>query len=316
MKPTTIVFFGASVTQQGINRAGVRVGYVPNVIERLERSHGQGLFEFHQMGYGSNHFSDAGYILLSEVLTLNPDLVVFEWFTTGLDAFDSAKLDFVIRSLLDCGTMVVSLVLPFKRTIGKPERPCIQQSRWYQRLGLHQINLNHEIGRALDLDICLRDEVHTNELGGAAYADIIAPALSSLLAGQLLPHDPGSEIVPLKDRTMAPIVSSRNMGDLTLMEGDTLKVSFANGSEVQLYGHSIIGPHSTTLDVRCGEVQHFVTLLDAWCTYERTCLKPLSQKIKLSTGTLEIRISDNDSISQEIRDKIPQEFRGRVKFHL
>lgn len=299
IKPTTIVFFGASVTQQGINREGVKVGYVPNVIDRLGQSLDSRSFEFHQMGYGSNHFSDAGYILFNEVLSLDPDIVVFEWFTTSLDTFDSAKLDFVIRTLIDRGTEVVSLVLPFKRVIGKPERPCIQQVRWYQRLGLHQINLNHEVGRAIDLDICLRDEVQTSEQGGVAYANLIGPVLQSLVEGKLPPHDPGSEIVPMTDRTTAPIVSTSNLEGLTLKPGDTLKVSFENGSCIQLYGYSTLGPYSPVLDVRCGDAHHSMTLFDKWCTYERTCLKAFSKDFNVTANTLEIRISDADPEPQE-----------------
>lgn len=291
MKKIKIVFYGASVTQQSTNRDGIKVGYVPNAIQLLFEKFGATQFDFHQMGYGSNHFNDAGFIKFNDVLAIKPDIIVMEWHSTGIGNFDPARYDFVIENLHKIGCKVISLILPLKRCVGKPERENIKQSRWYQRKGLIQINFYPLIGHEINLDACLRDEVHTNENGGIVYGEIVARIISDIFQGKLVESESGDEIEPVSDYKQAPLVSSFSLDGCDLNYSQSLVVKYQAKGAVQLFADSMIGPYSPVLDVKCGTVKQSISMWDQWCKYERRCLKPLTHPLRQTEGTVMVSIS-------------------------
>lgn len=276
MNKTNIVFYGASVTQQSTNRDGIKVGYAPNAMEIISELLGPDNFNFHQIGFGSNHFDDAGFIRFNEVLPLKPNIIILDWHSTGLSRFDPAKLDFVVEKLLDLDCKIISLVLPLKTYIGKPERDHIKQSRWYQKKGLIQINLYSMIGHEVQIENCLKDEVHTTENGGRVYGAIVARAILDTLRGNSIALDAGDEIEPASNYKSAPPVSSLDLADCNLDTTQKLTIEFRASGPVQLFVDSTIGPHSPLLEIECGKNKEMISIWDKWCTYERRCLKPLT----------------------------------------
>jgi hypothetical protein len=103
-----VVFYGASVTQQSVNRSGEITGYVPNVIANLRSKFGDDAFEFHQLGYGSNHFNDAGFVFFPELLEKKPDIVAMDWHSTWLSKFPGDLYAYVIDTLISAGVRVIN----------------------------------------------------------------------------------------------------------------------------------------------------------------------------------------------------------------
>jgi hypothetical protein len=287
----TIVFYGASVTQQTTNRNGDRVGYVPNAVQRLLDEFDTGELDFHQLGFGSNHFNDVGYIRFNEVIALKPNIVVLEWHSTGVDNFESAKYDFVIEKLHKIGCKVVSLILPLRRCIGQPERKNIKQSRWYQKKGLIQINFYHLIDREFNLDACLRDEVHTNLIGGVIYGRIVARTISDILKGKVVDSEFGDEVEPTSTYKDAPRISSYKLDGCELNSDQILIVEFRATGPVQLFADSVIGPYSPILDVESGLLKYEVNIFDQWCSYKRQCLKPITRLNLMPENKILITVS-------------------------
>lgn len=296
-KKITISFYGASVTQQGINQNGEMVGYVPYIKKNLEEKSLDCEFVFHQLGFGSNHLDDAGYLYFSKLLETSPDIVFLEWHTTGLAKFDSAKYDYIIKKLLDINCIVVNLILPFKRCIGKPERENIKQTRWYQEKGVRQINF-YKLLDEKEIDKCLRDEVHTNMYGGLVYGKIISKVIEDILQGKQIVRDFGDMIAPVKNYLKAPKISSFIL-QRDLEQNENMLITYnPMGNPVQFFCESTIGPFSPILDIKYQNKTETIMIIDQWCAYERKCLKPISHTIDGEISTVEFSISSNNPLEK------------------
>lgn len=295
MKTVTISFYGASVTQQAINRNGEMVGYVPHTKKIVEKKHSEYEFVFHQLGFGSNHFDDAGYLYFSKLLETSPDIVFLDWHTTGLAKFDSVKYDYIIEKLLEKNCVVVNLILPRK---GCSERENIKQSRWYQEKGVKQVNF-YQLLDEQEIDKCLRDVVHTNQYGGVMYGKIISKVIEGMLQAKQIDKDDGEVIAPLQNAQKTPEVSSFAL-QRDLQEDETMLVTYKPTAEqVRFFCESTVGPFSPILDIAYENKKQTIMLIDQWCSYERECLKPISYDIPSDVSTVSFSISRNNPLERE-----------------
>ena len=289
-----VVFFGASVTKQGINHQSLEmVGYVPNVINILSEKYGKSNIEFHQLGCGSVFFSDAGFIHFDEVIKLEPDIVVMDWHTTGEAKFDDKRYGFVIKKLLSKNIKILSLFLPFKRLVGKEERLNVKQTRYYQNnySNFKILNFFKLKKPVLNLDDCLRDEVHTTPYGGKVYGEIISDAIDKFIKNELSCFDDG-EVVSPPNEINETIVSKVNIKNEFIVK-DKLEIIIDNdidNNEISVLADVISGPFAPRLRVFVDNKVLGRSIWDQWCYYERTSLKRLTPVFLLPKGEFNIVI--------------------------
>jgi hypothetical protein len=281
-----IVIFGASVTQQSVSKAGESTGYVPLLRKKLRSVDSS--YEVVQMGYGSSSFDIAGFLHLEDVVNHSPDIVILEWHTTWLGRFDDQKYAYAIDHLLFKGIKVLNLILP-RREYLSPERDCVKQSRGCIEKGAFFLNLIDQVGKGLDLDKCLRDNVHTTEHGADRYSDLIMKFLLEEVI------DSASPICGIKDNCIGlpqsyerPIISRTAVnGHLNI--GDTLHVEVYSDSmihkpNIKFFASLRVGPRSGYICLRNFN-DSMLLIWDEWCGYDRNALKPISPSIK--TGRTE-----------------------------
>ena len=143
-----ILAFGASVTQQGGEQ-----GYI---------THAKNEFcKIKQVGIGGCHFNDAGYYLLDEAIgEASFDLCLLDWNSTWLESFDQNRLESIVKRLLARRILPVFAILPTK--LNSTVRP--SELLIIEFCGKHCIPLI-DLRPGIDLDIMLRDDYHTNEIG-------------------------------------------------------------------------------------------------------------------------------------------------------
>lgn len=290
--PVIVTFYGASVTQQRINREGELTGYVPCIIEALSREFPEHHFTFHQLGYGATHFDDAGLIYFADVLATRPDIVVMDWHSTGLSEFSPSAYAYIQTTLLDSGCVVLNCVLPRRRYVGLPERANVKQARYFQEMGAGLVDLYPLIGKEIDIDRCLRDDVHTTRPGAQAYAEVILPYLRRILRNEKLPQNSGDVIPPPTEPSFPRV--SKQLLSATLDHRSTLTLSVDANEPFWLIADCRLGPYSPLLTVSTATEETEIPVWDQWCHYERTSLTRLSPRLTPAvnaTTQLSIKIS-------------------------
>jgi hypothetical protein len=282
-----IVFYGASVTQQSKNQGGEITGYVPKVIDNLKVLGND--CDYVQMGFGSCHLDDAGFINYQKVIHENPDLIVFEWHTTGLGRFHEQKFGKIIREFTkQCKVLI--LILPIERYVNQPTRDNIKQARAYQSENCKILDLYPYYSKSM-----LRDGVHTNAIGAKDYADLIAPVLFKYINGFQLRRDDGEQIA--KPSSIETYSVSEYRSTIQVRTGQKLIITIkcAKKEKVQLYADLRLGPNSPVIEAVCRNQIQEIKILDAWCHYNRTCIKPLTRNFDLTEGTykIELKIDTN-----------------------
>jgi hypothetical protein len=270
-----ILFYGASVTHQ----TG-KTGYYENLVSNN--------FNFYRMSYPSSQFYNAGFYNIPRIIELveRPDIVFFEWSTTGENEFNLLKLEYLIRQLSYNQINLVFLLLPKKDTF-QIDRKCDIQ--------LHKLSLDFNIP-ILDLrglltahapDEIFRDGVHTTEKGAKLYSSCILEFLDSNIVES---HDAlkfdGRIDFNIKIFDINKVVT----------ESQLLILNFSaasNYSEIAI-SHSI-GPFSPVIEyISDGVVIGSKSIFDTWCYYQRdnfTTLVPQSIISKLTTNSISIKIS-------------------------
>jgi len=269
-----ILFYGASVTHQ----TG-KTGF----FENLKNDN----FIFTRMTFPSSQFYNAGFYNIPRINNLEkkPEIVFFEWSTTGETEFDSLKLNYFIKSLIISNILPVFLILPKKDTF-KFNRHCDEQ--------LYNISSNAKVP-LLDLrdilisnniDEVLRDNVHTTEIGAKLYAERIDQFLTTFLFYE-------SKNIQLEEVVDFNIATH----DLncTITEGQSLSFLFTSSQHSEIAISHTIGPYSPVLEyVSGGNLISKTSVFDPWCYYERdnfTTLVPNNIFKKISSNSLAIKIS-------------------------
>ena len=161
-----IIFFGASVTAQSINHStGAVTGYVDCLMQRCKGTN----YEVNRVAYGSSQYCNMGIHGLSNALLETPNVIFFEWHTTGETYLSKESLQLQNELLKSIGVRMILLVLPSKRHSKNDITPKydILTDTNIPCLDLRYL-IDHEHGTPL-----LRDEVHTNEFGAQIYSQHI-----------------------------------------------------------------------------------------------------------------------------------------------
>lgn len=304
-KTIKIAFFGASVTQQSQSRTGEDTGYVGHAVTYLENALSDYEILWLQRGYGSNTLNDAGLFYSNEIVDWRPDFIIFEWHSTWLGTFSESALSFVVNSFLKTEAIIISLVLPLGRCIGKDERDNIKQTRWYQSDRFYQLNFYKNVSIMQSLTSYLRDEVHTNALGGKIYGDLVGDVVFNLTHGERLNFDDGEVIASTVVQLNPMHTIYKWNGRLDRSVNLNLVVVGFSGNYIQLFGKVLVGPNSPVLECRVNEINvGSVSIWDQWGTYERWAIKPITPKIAIEhNSSLQITITLSNS-SPNYGDKI------------
>lgn len=258
---TKILFFGASVTAQYKNHhTGEITGYVAYLKEVLETT-----YSVESISFPSSQYSNMGIFGFAKTLQKRPDIIFFEWHTTGEERLCIETLQMQFDLLHYLGIQMVLLVLPSCR---------IQEGNQAQKYSIiHSTTIP-----ALDLrylleeysrEEILRDEVHTNPNGAKLYAEAIKDYLNDIVLN-VKAHD------TLGTMSSAPQVIPDKFSNILYRE-IPLRFELRSGEHLALQTNSdsrIIftvkrGPQCPTLRVSDINGSREITLVDQWSYYER-----------------------------------------------
>jgi hypothetical protein len=270
-----VLFYGASVTHQSGSSS---------YFDNLEKNK----FNYSRMSYPSSQFYNAGFYNIPRVKTLTdfPDIIFFEWSTTGENTFDIEKLKYALNELASSKILPAFLLLPKKETY-KVNRPSDDQLySLSSEFNIPLLDLRYLLNET-NCEEILRDSVHTTEVGGKLYADAINKFLECETFGS-----PENIVLDQVPNYSIEIFD----GKVELFEGQLLTLNFDSRSEHSEVAIShTIGPYSPVIEyISDGLVIGKYSIFDPWCYYERdnfTTLVPQSIFKKLSSKSLIIKIS-------------------------
>jgi hypothetical protein len=270
-----ILFYGASVTHQS-----GKSGYFDNLDNKS--------YSKLRMSYPSSQFYNAGFYNIPRIkfLSETPDIIFFEWSTTGENIFDLNKLKHVLVELSLQKIIPVFLLLPKKETF-KFNRPCDEQLySLSSEFDISLLDLRYLLNEYKAEEI-LRDGVHTTELGGKLYA----AAIDSFLRQQTSRNPKLANLKQLINYNIKIIDEIVKIG-----EGQVLTFKFDSWVEFSEIAIShTVGPYTPIIEyISDGAIIGTHNFFDSWCHYERmmfTTLVPQSVFKKLSSKTLDLKIS-------------------------
>jgi len=269
-----ILFYGASVTAQSGNS-----GYF-NYLHRID-------LNFERLAFPSSQFYNAGFFNAHRVkdLLIKPDIIFFEWSTTGENDFDIDKLYYFLNEMQVNDILPIFLILP-KITEYKNNR--ISDDQLYKISNESKVpllDLRHLLSNNAHTDI-LRDGVHTTELGAKLYANCILEFLES---------DISLTVKNLKiEKSLDYNISYYNV-DLILNENEKLIFDFKSKDiNSEVVASLIKGPSTPILEYVSNEVIDKKSFFDPWCYYERENFDTLISATtlnKIFSNSIEIKIS-------------------------
>jgi hypothetical protein len=251
-----ILFFGASVTHQ----AG-SAGYF-NFLNNFSA----GDVSFSRLSFPACHFNDAGFIFHDKVLDINPSVCVLEWNTTGVDFFDEKKLLCVLQNFFQAGIMPAFLILPRSDTNmyqdRKAERQVLEVCEKYKLPIL-------DLRPFVDIDLHLRDNVHTNAFGAKFYAELIGSWLYEFYPHKYNFGENLNLIKPYFDPAL--LVNSFVMKDFKNIAYSEVSLSCEKScNDFELFIEGNIGPFSPLVLIEVdGRNFGVFSFWDRWCHYER-----------------------------------------------
>jgi FkbM family methyltransferase len=271
-KNLIISFFGASVTAQGESRNGEVNGYFSHI--KKNNSLGNRV-ELRKHAYGSNQFYAIGKYELATVLQEKPDVLFFEWHTTGEESHSVDQWQASVELCKTCGCIPIILVLPKINA-----DPTSQKYQILDILKDEALILDIRQLTGDNLNELLRDGAHTNPKGGAFYADVISDFIKSKLLHTAFKN---AEAQAKVSPWLAPVFYSHKMkkiayNKLQLCQQISHKNSLAilNPSRFDAeYGFwGTKGPTTANAFVRSSASTKEVKLdcMDQWCFYSRSSL--------------------------------------------
>ena len=292
-----IIAFGASVTKQDrAHSTGELRGYVPYLRTLLRKYDSE--IELEAIGLGSSTFSTAGYCLLPEIIQMKPDLLIFEWHTTGEKIFDSDLLDSAFRQLRLACIFTLVVVLP-KRDIadsGK-ELPSINQCMLKESELVRVFNLYPFVGKKINMITDLRDNVHTTSQGGETYAALIYEEILKYLPLRTISKD--KLLSAQRDNiAVVPVNSCNTFSKYIRLKRLDIALHTTSTGKVTIIIEQQVGPFTPVATISLnGEVVGYSALWDQWCHYERECYKQVFSFESLSgnkSHLLSIAVSQED----------------------
>lgn len=273
-----ICCFGASVTAQ-------KEGYVFYLGKLMPKD------TIIQLGYGAQHIHPAGVCHLEKVVEKQPNLCFVEWFVTGYQAQNQTTIDSIntiVYKLSEINCKIVFLFLPKKNSKNRMGFYNFIKN-YLDKINISYIDLNPTFN---NLDLILRDSVHTNSEGGKQYAEEIYKQIKKL-----------DIKTPIK-------IEKNKYCTLKILEINKIvknKIKL-NGNATILCFSLIIGPESGYINLL--EHNKKLCLWDKYCHYERQ-----------TTNINNIKVS-NELTIEVLREKVDystcrREFNPEnVKFNL
>ncbi len=161
--------FGASVTAQSVARNGDMNGYVDCLSAMCKTNH----VKVTRSAFGSCQFYNMGKFAFNSCLEGSPDILMFDWHTTGEHNHSISQWVSIVRACLLKGTLPVILVLP-RRDID------LSLQKYHILNLLNSISLVIDLSNLKDYEVILRDVVHTTEKGAISYAHLVWDSIKCL----------------------------------------------------------------------------------------------------------------------------------------
>ena len=273
-----ILFYGASVTAQSGSS-----GY----FNYLNFNN----YKFERLAFPSSQFYNAGFFNTHRVIEYSnkPDIVFFEWSTTGENSFELDKIYYFINEMKKNNILPVFLILPRISTYSSNRISDNQLYKISIESGVPLLDLRYLLCDNIPSEI-LRDDVHTTEFGAQLYASCILDFIKS-------------EIISCADNIKIDNIVDYKIRsydvDLTLLENQILVFYFDSKSpDSEVVASLIKGPNTPIIEYISEEVIDKKSFFDPWCYYERENFDTLI------TATIFNKISNN-SISLKISDECP-----------
>lgn len=274
-----ILFYGASVSAQS-----GKSGYFDN----LESSE----YDFMRMTFPSSQFYNAGFYNVMNIgkLAKKPDIVFFEWSTTGENEFDLVRLKYVLQELISNGLFIVFLILPKKDTYSNNRKCDDQLYKISADSNIPLLDLRYVL-QENNIDEVLRDNVHTSDFGAKLYANAILEYLNSK------PKSDCKNIIV--DKVPNFKIMQYDL-DIILHENQFLIFNYSSNLENSEIAMSHIkGPYSPIIEyIDNDELIAKHNFFDPWCYYERENFDTL-------VGEAVINKSKNKSIRLKISSDTP-----------
>jgi hypothetical protein len=156
-----ISIFGASVTQQ-------RNGFAAMLPKYLKAN-------YQIFGYGGTHLDDSAMCFISDVIESQPDICLIDWFSTGYNTIGGVTeelLDTLLFRFSQARIILLFLFLPYRDSPGKADFYDFCKSYLsHRQIGFLDISAETDES---DINLILRDSIHTTPFGSRRYAQIIA----------------------------------------------------------------------------------------------------------------------------------------------
>jgi len=274
-----IAFYGASVTQQAN-------GYW-EYFAKLNPD-----FDVRPFGNGSMHLNDAGICYIDDVINYQPEWCFIDWFSTGYIVYGKDKevtttleedfldikqyIDTIMYSFLSKNIKLVFLTFPDKSIDGRTGKP-VEKEEIYKKInkyindvGIPTVDVSESFE---NLDIILRDGIHTTPFGAEQYANIINEEFKNMYNVVEMPED-----YPEQNK----YCGVRRL-DLNMVVYEELVL----GGPCEVIGVSqFIGPYTGLISIDGKIINNW----DRWCYYER---RMVNLRFKVGTTTT-IKILEGD----------------------
>ena len=294
-----VIFFGASVTQQGFNhKTNENVGYITWLKELIKE---EGLeITINSIAAGGAHFDGAGYVLLSKVLKKKPDILFIDWHSTWLDKFSPLLWNSFLSNIVDQNIHLVIAILPIAEVYDSEKKR--ENHLQAEEVACESIHLLDGYKfKGFSPKIHLRDNYHTTKEGGKLYASNFLNYLKLFLEKKnIFNGGPKtyqySFYVPLSKR---PLVDLWEFNSGKYIKAKKMKIKYeieATNPFLELIMELHIGPDSPVLDLKpaCimygGEIKDKFSIWDPWCHFSRVSYKSFT--LNKYEDILEIDISD------------------------
>jgi hypothetical protein len=261
---TNVVFFGASVTEQGGESGYTTI--VKRLLDKCDKK-----YNMIKEGYGSMHLSDAGICKIDTIIKHYPKICFLDWFVTGFICIDKKKLymylDAIVRKLLLINCHVVFLL--FDRSDMTDNRLLmfqlvIEYAKMYNLKYIALYNNNKEL---------LRDTVHTNANGAEFYGLKIFESIS---------------INNIESIVYDKIPEENKYSNLKNVQiNKKILINMIINGNFELIGiFQSIGLNSGIVEIsRDDKPMYIVNFWDQWCHFNRRSIKgsiPLSKTVRMT----------------------------------
>jgi len=267
-----LAVFGASLTQQ-------KTGFAIKLKSKMNQP-------VQIFGYGGMHLIDAGICFVDKILEKQPSHCFVDWFSTAYKDTDKRTIDCIdtiIYKFTKSQCKLVFLFFPRKDDINREEFYSFCK-RYLKKRKVAYIDLRSELGDE-NLNILLRDTVHTTEYDSTIYSDIIASRFNNIVEDIIFPKITGS-------------TEYSNINKISIERVFNKTIELTGKCEVIGF-YLTVGSHSGILEVKNFGNKQMYNSWDRWCNFSRKhFFLPLS-----IGGKIEINILQDEFNTSTCKEK-------------